>query len=343
MPRENNPLFSVIVPAYNVEQYLPQCVESVLTQDYQDFELILVDDGSIDRTGEICDQYAKKSAKNPKKSQPQPSIISQIDKKVNTTAPKTTPIRIKVIHQPNAGLSAARNSGVAQASGEYLIFLDGDDYLEPDALRAIQENLEPELDVLRYQAQEVFTDGKILKHREAGFTTTSGVKAFQNLASYYYTENAWLYAYRTAFFRENHFRYAEGCIAEDFGLTPLIIARANTVKAIPNICYDYRQREGSIMHDTTKIARRTRDSLCQLQQILPIIATIPQTAPILHYLVVSFLTGAAGLSRDEFLQAYHEAKAAGMLRYIHPASLKALPRALALRHFPKLFYQIYHH
>lgn len=364
MPHRNSPLFSIIVPAYNVEAYLPQCIESVLAQTALRsetpatscpnslLELILIDDGSTDRTGEICDQYAQKL--------PQPSIVSQNDKKVNrkTTSPlvkQATSSLIKVIHQPNAGLSAARNAGVAVASGEYLLFLDGDDYLEPGALEAIKHNLEPGLDLLRYQAQAVLTaagnhqppadttGSKIIPYPETGFATTTGVQAFPRLASYHYTENAWLYAYRRKFFVQNKFQYAEGRLAEDFGLTPLIIAKASSVKAIPDICYDYRQRAGSIMHDPDKVARRATDMLKQLQDVLPQIASIPHTEPILHYLVVSFLTGATELGRSEFLRIYQESRQAGLLRYIHPTHLKSVPRALILRHLPGLFYQIYRH
>ncbi len=312
MPLENKPLFSVIIPVYNVAEYLPQCIDSVLTQNLSDFELILVDDGSTDNSGKICDQY---------------------DEKPN----------IKIIHQTNAGLSAARNAGVAKANGRYLVFLDSDDYLEPGALAAIKAGLEPNLDALRYQAQEVFDDGRIVRYEEVGFATIPGTEAFNKLARYHYTENAWLYAYRTAFFRENHFHYAEGCLAEDLGLTPLIIAKAASVKSIPDICYDYRQRAGSIMHDQTKVARRMHDIMLQFHEILPEIAAIPHTETILHYLVVSFLTGATELEFIDFLQIYQDSKRAGLLKYIRPASIKALPRSLILRYFPKMFYRIYHH
>ena len=92
---------SIIVPVYKVEKYLSKCVESILSQTFVDFELILVDDGSPDRCGEICDKYALK------------------DK------------RIKVIHKENGGLSDARNAGIQVAQGEYLAFVDSDDYIEP--------------------------------------------------------------------------------------------------------------------------------------------------------------------------------------------------------------------
>ena len=99
------PLVSIIVPVYKVEKYLRTCINSVLHQSYTSWELILVDDGSPDDSGEICDEYANRDA------------------------------RIKVIHKSNAGVAAARNSAVGMAVGEYISFLDGDDYLHPDYIR----------------------------------------------------------------------------------------------------------------------------------------------------------------------------------------------------------------
>lgn len=335
MPRTNKkiPFFSIIVPAYNVEQYLPECIESVLAQSFQDFELILVDDGSTDRTGEICDQYAGKQQKSRAehdKNQPHNPIVAQNAEKVN----------IKAIHQPNSGPSA-RNAGVKVARGEYLIFLDSDDYLEPNALKVIYDNLEPGLDLLRFQAQEVFESREVVRYPEAGFAATSGTEAFRQILHYHYIENIWLYAYRREFFLENRFKYAEGCLAEDFGLTPFVIAKAERVKSISDICYNYRQRPGSIMHSTAPTTRFATDIEKQLRRIIPELAQVPDYTPVAHYLVASFLTTATTLGRAEFLHFYRTAKKAGWLKYVHPGSLRAIPRAFFLRHFPRTFYRLY--
>ena len=95
-----NSLISIIVPVYNVEKYLNECIDSIIAQTYSNIEIILVNDGSTDASGKICDEYAEKDG------------------------------RIKVIHQVNAGLSAARNAGMAVATGEYLYFVDSDDYVD---------------------------------------------------------------------------------------------------------------------------------------------------------------------------------------------------------------------
>lgn len=98
------PFVSIIIPVYNTEKYLPRCLDSVLAQSYSNFELILVDDGSVDNSGKICDEYAARDS------------------------------RIRVLHQDNQGVSIARNNGMAAAQGEYISFIDSDDWVEPDYL-----------------------------------------------------------------------------------------------------------------------------------------------------------------------------------------------------------------
>lgn len=101
------PEVSIIVPVYKVEPYLNKCVDSILAQTFTDFECILVDDGSPDSCGKICDEYVQKDS------------------------------RVKVIHQENQGLSAARNSGLDMASGAWIVFVDSDDWIEPDAVEVL--------------------------------------------------------------------------------------------------------------------------------------------------------------------------------------------------------------
>ena len=105
-------LITVIVPVYNVKDYLQQCVESICGQTYQNLEILLVDDGSTDGSGKICDELAKKDT------------------------------RIKVIHKPNGGLSDARNAGLDVATGDYIGYVDSDDYIEPDMFEILLTNIE---------------------------------------------------------------------------------------------------------------------------------------------------------------------------------------------------------
>ena len=122
-----NQTISVIVPVYNVAQYLSQCVSSILSQDYGDLEVILIDDGSTDASGEICDQYAAKDS------------------------------RVRVIHQKNGGAAAAKNAGLRLASGDYLVFADSDDYLEPGAYGFLMKTLlETNADAVQGSFREVY-------------------------------------------------------------------------------------------------------------------------------------------------------------------------------------------
>lgn len=122
-----NDLISVIMPVYKVEKYLPESIESVLNQDHQNLELILIDDGSPDRSGQICDEYAAKDS------------------------------RVHVIHQKNGGAAAAKNAGLRVASGTYLSFVDSDDYLQPNVfgymLKVLQEN---DADAVQFSFQDVY-------------------------------------------------------------------------------------------------------------------------------------------------------------------------------------------
>ena len=104
-------IFSVVIPVYNVKDYLPKCIDSVLAQDFEDYEVILIDDGSTDgESGAICDRYAA-----------------------------AHPERIRAIHKPNGGVGEARNVGIEAAQGEYLIFIDSDDYIAPDMFRVLAD------------------------------------------------------------------------------------------------------------------------------------------------------------------------------------------------------------
>lgn len=124
----NCTMISIIIPVYNVKPYLKRCVDSILTQTYKDFELILVDDGSTDGCGVICDDY----------------------KKVDS--------RIRVIHQVNGGLSAARNTGLDSAVGEYILIVDSDDYISPILLEKCLQAIDG-YDLVAFSYQNVDEDG----------------------------------------------------------------------------------------------------------------------------------------------------------------------------------------
>lgn len=207
------PKFSIIVPVYNVGKYIKKCLDSIEKQTFKDYEVIIVNDGSKDNSMDIVKDY-----------------------------------NFKIINQKNKGLSAARNRGVKEANGEYIIFVDSDDYIDRDLLKNVNNSLDNNPDVVRFQIREVFEDGsKIIDYKEKEFKGKSGVEAFELISGYHFVENAWSYAIKKEYYLNNKFKFMEGTIHEDFGLTPLIIIKANTVNSISYVGYNYLQRNNSIM------------------------------------------------------------------------------------------------
>ena len=201
------PKFSIIIPVYNVEKYLKKCLDSVFNQTYKDYEVIVVNDGTKDNSMDIVKDYD-----------------------------------VKVINQKNQGLSAARNAGVKKATGEYLIFLDSDDYWEKDLLKELSKSLKNNPDLIRFQINEVYEDGKTISYPEESFTNLSGPDAFKKIVKYHFVENAWCYAINREYYIKNKFKFTPGTIHEDFGLIPLIIIKADVVNSISYLGYNYYQR-----------------------------------------------------------------------------------------------------
>jgi len=220
------PKFSIIVPVYNVEKYIKKCLDSIFNQSFKDFEVIVVNDGTKDNSMDIVKKYD-----------------------------------VKVINQENSGLSEARNTGVKSAKGEYIIFLDSDDFIEKDLLKEINDSLKNKPDVVRFQIQD-YKDGEVTnKYNEEPFENLDGVEALKKITNYHYVENAWAYAIKRSYYEKEKFSFKKGTYHEDFGLTPLIIIKAKKVNSIDYLGYNYVQREGSIMSskDYEKTKKKVED------------------------------------------------------------------------------------
>lgn len=217
-----NPLITVIVPVYNVEKYLRRCLDSVISQTYQNLEIICVDDGSIDDSGKICDQYAVRDA------------------------------RIKVIHQENQGLSAARNRGLDAAEGEYIAFVDSDDYILEDMYKKMLDKLlNYNVDLCVCQWQYEFSDGRQVVKRKNLDPTIYGRKASLEFARFLYMGNyengvvvaAWNKLYRRALLDKIRF---EGRIHEDEAFCGIIMAKNISVYVMEEQFYVYAQNGDSL-------------------------------------------------------------------------------------------------
>lgn len=216
------PLISVIIPVYNVEKYLRRCLDSVIAQTYQSLEIICVDDGSIDDSGKICDQYAVRDA------------------------------RIKVIHQENQGLSAARNRGLDAAEGEYIAFVDSDDYILEDMYKKMLDKLlDYSVDLCVCQWQYEFSDGRQVVKKKNIAPPIYGRKTSLEFARFLYRGNyengvvvaAWNKLYRRALLDTIHF---EGRIHEDDAFNGRIMAKNISVYVMEEQFYVYAQNGDSL-------------------------------------------------------------------------------------------------
>lgn len=201
---ENKPFFSVIVPVYNVEKYLHRCVDSILAQSYSDFEVLLVDDGSIDKSGAISDDYALKDN------------------------------RIRVFHQANAGVSAARNKGIDEAKGEYVIFVDSDDYLLVDRLLHVWNNTKGHPDVISVDKDAVLCLGSnVLRLNKEIYLWASKM------------EVVWNAAYKRIILFEGHVRFLYSIVHGEDSL--FFLEFLNHSKSIVfHADYDYVYEKGHV-------------------------------------------------------------------------------------------------
>lgn len=212
--KSKNPKLSVVIPVYNVEEYLRECLDSVLGQDFDDFEVILVDNKSTDKSYEMCEEYVRKN-----------------------------PGRVRVYQCEKWGAAAVRNFGAEKAKGEYLWFVDSDDYIEPGAMRRLVETAERDgADAVVMALRRVYEDGHMdiltaVDTTKEGWQSRYvryGLAPYQNL-------------YRREFWAE-HFEFPEGMIHEDMAIMSTAVLHTDKISFVEEPLYNYRQRAGSVLH-----------------------------------------------------------------------------------------------
>ncbi len=218
-------LISIIVPIYKTEKYLPRCIESILAQTYKNIELILVDDGSPDDSGKICDDYAKKD------------------------------VRIRVVHKENGGLSSARNAGLDVATGDLISFIDSDDFVSSVMIQTMLEKLQAEqADLCICGFQYTDENGTFLPQSTEG-VITDGVMdrktAFERLDGHYVIACNKLY--KRELFAD--LRFAVGRIHEDEFIMHRVFGKCNSIVTVSDRLYFYVQQPGSIMNASFTIRR----------------------------------------------------------------------------------------
>ena len=278
-------------------------MDSVLNQTYNNFEAILVCDKSTDKSNKIADKYISKDN------------------------------RFIKVYDENTGLAKAKNLGISKVSGDYILFLDGDDYLDTNLLQTlIDENIE-KYDILRYQAREVLKDDNFVEYCEEPFDNSSGIDSFSKILKYHFIENSWLYAYNSKFYKNNGFRFVEGCIAEDYGLTPLIIASAKKVKSISFIGYNYVQRQNSLMNnnDYQKKIKKMDDMLKQATYLKLELNNIKDSSNVIDFLDNSLVYYSTTLKYRDYKKYNKILKKRGCFKHYKGTTLRSKIRCFLIK------------
>ena len=250
---------SIIVPIYNVAPYLRKCVDSLLAQDITDYEIILVDDGSTDDSGAIADEIVREV----------------MGDESNCHSPFANNPTLSVIHQENAGLSAARNAGIAKAQGEYIWFVDSDDYVEPNVLGKLMEQIERDkLDVLRIRYQNVRESGEAFVPHEGMKVNYNDYSRRPTDGLSFLNERMYIQCYAVQFLLHREIALKEfftpNIYFEDTDWTPRMLLHAKRVASTELVVYNYLWREGSItlsQKDIQKQRKQLRDKIDLLRKL----------------------------------------------------------------------------
>lgn len=224
----NNPQISIIVPIYNVEQYLPRCIDSILLQSFDDFELLLVDDGSPDRCGQICDAYAAKDS------------------------------RVRVYHKPNGGVSSARNVGIENIHGEWVAFVDGDDVIPRDALDILFRLTSSDVDMVMAGYEKVEENGSLMKGPahivSKTMTWGQALTEMFKATDYGYQGFCFSKLYRASVIKTNALRFCQEIKFNEDRLFVInfVCQSRRSVAYTTESVYIYQLREGSAMGSLAK-------------------------------------------------------------------------------------------
>ena len=222
---------SIVVNMYNTAPYLPKCMDTLLHQDIKgdEYEIILVDDGSTDESLLLAKKYVLQGENNP-----------------------SWPL-IRICAHANKGLAGARNTGVDAAIGEYLCFVDPDDYIEKNSLSALIQQMDDEqLDMLRFNYQKVDEEGNLVadSKMEANFDYSSRVMTGKEFMVQHLTTTCyvWAYIYRLDMIKKNNIRFIEGGYFDDTPWLPRVLQKAKRINCTPIRHQYYLQRGGSLVH-----------------------------------------------------------------------------------------------
>ena len=232
------PKISFIVPVYNTGIYIKKCLDSIINQTFkEEIEIILINDGSTDNSDELIKEYIENS---------------------------NSKDLMKYYTKENEGIAKTRNFGIDKANGEYIFFVDSDDYIDKETIKMLKPYIDNDIDIIKFKLQRIDKNNNILEKVDGPvFEETSGEEAFNML----YSEDVLLdspcvYVIKRNMFTQNNFKFNR-TYHEDFGLIPLIILKAKSFVSIPDYLYYYVQGENSITRndDYNKTIKKFEDAL----------------------------------------------------------------------------------
>ena len=233
-------MISIIITAYNAEKTIERCINSILENEYNDFEIIVINDGSSDKTEKVIELFASD--------------------------------KIKYFSKKNTGVADSRNFGIEKAKGEYITFIDSDDYVSNNYFKNLDKYLKQGIDIIKRKAIIINEkDNEKTKIKGPVFGKITGEQAFNELCfKDIYLDTLWSYIIKKNLFTENNLYFEPNKYHEDFGLLPLLILKAKSVISTNDYVYYYVQTDGSIMRDSddAKTIKKSKDVLYHYDNII---------------------------------------------------------------------------
>lgn len=234
---------SVIVPMYNREKQIQRCLDSILLQNMEDMEILVIDDGSTDQSAQKVEEYRKRF-----------------------------PNRITYLYKENSGVADTRNYGIEHANGEYILFVDSDDYIEFDLLATLKKYMYEGVELIKFKLQKVNENRRVLERINGPiFCYINGQAAFNELVfEDVLLDSPCVYIFKRSLFTKNNFEFRKNTEHEDFGLIPFVILKATTTVSIMFYGYDYVQSEESITRNSNyeRTKKRFTDSLIHYDNMI---------------------------------------------------------------------------
>lgn len=313
---------SIIIPVYNTGKHIEKCLNSIKNQTRKiDLEVIIINDGSTDNSENIVKQYIEKHKEF---------------------------LNIKYYSKENEGVAKTRNFGIEKATSDYIMFLDSDDYIEPETFETLEKYIEQDIDLIKFKLQRVDENDNVIEKVDGPvFDKITGQEAFDEL----YGEDVLLdspcvYVIKKKLFTENNFKF-QGRYHEDFGLIPFIILTAKTVISIPEYLYKYVQAPDSITRteDYEKTTKKMEDVLFHYDNMLKMVEKLNLEETTKENVKI-YYTNAIILKLRELkkeTQNYYikEIQKRKMYKNIKPRNLKQLIKRLLLKWNVKLYLKLH--